>query len=158
VAATTYFADIEKQNFSLMHSWNILKDEPKWIELKRMMDDKPQSSSAGDAATQDSNSSTMPIDLEVSPLSSSTRKRLMGRDATKAKRKKAKSTSHDYGAKMHEVSIEKILLFKESEAERKVQLAEMVNIEKVKVEEAREHRKMMIDLEKEMLELDKKRL
>jgi hypothetical protein len=34
----------------------------------------------------------------------------------------------------------------------------MVNIEKVKVEEAREHHKVMIDLEKEMLELDKKRL
>jgi hypothetical protein len=34
----------------------------------------------------------------------------------------------------------------------------MVNIEKVKVEEAREHHKVMIDLEKERLELDKKRL
>jgi hypothetical protein len=58
-----------------MHCWTILKDEPKWIELKRRMDDKPQSSSVGDAATQDSNSSTMPIDLEVSPSSNSTRKR-----------------------------------------------------------------------------------
>jgi hypothetical protein len=90
VAAATYFADIEKQNFSLMHCWNILKDEPKWIELKRRMDEKPQSSSAGDAATQDSNSSMMPIDLEVSPPSSSTRKHPMGRDAAKAERKKAK--------------------------------------------------------------------
>jgi hypothetical protein len=34
----------------------------------------------------------------------------------------------------------------------------MTNIEKVKVEEAMEHRKVMIDLEKERLELDKKRL
>jgi ABC-type phosphate transport system auxiliary subunit len=34
----------------------------------------------------------------------------------------------------------------------------MVNIEKVKVEEARKHRNVMIDLEKERLELDKKRL
>jgi hypothetical protein len=108
VAAVTYFADIEKQNFSLMHCWNILKDKPKWIELKRKMDEKPQSSSAGDAATQDSNTSTMPIDLEVSPLSSSTGKRPMGRDVVKAERKKAKSAPHDYAAKMHELSIEKI--------------------------------------------------
>jgi hypothetical protein len=114
VAAATYFADIEKQNFSLMHCWNILKDEPKWIELKRRMDEKPRSSSAGDAATQDSNSSMMPIDLEVSPPSSSTRKHPMGRDAAKAERKKAKSASHDYAAKMHQLSIEKILMFKES--------------------------------------------
>jgi hypothetical protein len=141
-----------------MHCWNILKDGPKWIELKRRMDGKPQSSSAGDAATQDSNSSTIPIDLEVSPPSSSTRKRPMGRDASKAERKKAKSTSHDYAAKMQELSIEKISLFKESEAEQKVRIDEMTNIEKVKVEEAREHRKVMIDLEKEKLELDKKRL
>jgi hypothetical protein len=34
----------------------------------------------------------------------------------------------------------------------------MVHIEIVKVEEAREHLKLMIDLEKEMFELDKKQL
>jgi hypothetical protein len=81
------------------------------------MDDKPQSSSTGDAATQDSNSSTMPIDLEVYPPSSSIRKHPMGRDAAKAERKKAKSASHDYATKMHELSIENISLFKESETE-----------------------------------------
>jgi hypothetical protein len=56
VVVAAYFADIEKWNFSLMHYWNILKDEPKWILLKRRMDDKSQSSSTGDAGTQDSNS------------------------------------------------------------------------------------------------------
>jgi hypothetical protein len=56
------------------------------------------------------------------------------------------------------LSIEKISLFKESEAKQKVRLDEMVNIEKVNIEEAREHRKIMIDLEKERLELDKKPL
>jgi hypothetical protein len=59
---------------------------------------------------------------------------------------------------MHELSIEKILLFKESENERKVRLDEMIHIEIVKVEEAREHLKLMIDLEKERFELDKKQL
>jgi hypothetical protein len=158
VAAAAYFADIEKWNFSLMHCWNILKNEPKWIEIKKRMDDKPQSSSAKDAATQDSNSSMMPIDLEVSPSSSSIRMCPMGREAAKMERKKAKSALLDYAAKMHELSIEKVSLFKESEVERKARLDEMVNIEKVKVEEAREHRKVMIDLEKERLELDKKQL
>jgi hypothetical protein len=67
------------------------------------------------------------------------------------------SASHEYATKMHELSIEKILLFKESETEWKVRLDEMVNIEKVKVE-VREHRKIMIELEKEMLKLDKKQL
>jgi hypothetical protein len=49
---------------------------------------------------------------------------------------------------MYEMSIEKISLFKESEVEQKIRLDEMVNIEKVNVDQAREHRKMMIDLEK----------
>jgi hypothetical protein len=38
---------------------------------------------------------------------------------------------------MHELSIEKILLFKESEGERKFRRDEMVNLEKVKLDEAR---------------------
>jgi hypothetical protein len=67
-----------------------LEDDPKWIELKRRMDEMPQSSCTGDAATQDSNFSTMPIDLEVSPLSSSIRKRPMGRDAAKSRKKEGK--------------------------------------------------------------------
>jgi hypothetical protein len=120
------------------------------------MDDKPQASSAGDAATQDSNSSTTPFDPDVSSPSSFTRKHPMGRDAAKSERKNATLASHEYATKIHELSIEKISLFKESEAEWKVRLDEMVHIEKVKVEEAWEHHKIMIDLEKEMLELDKK--
>jgi hypothetical protein len=68
-----------------------LKDEPKWIELKRMMDEKPRTSSARDATTQDSNSSTTPLD--VSSPGSSTRKHPMRRDAAKAERKKVTSAS-----------------------------------------------------------------
>jgi hypothetical protein len=81
---------------------------------------KPQH--AGDATTQDLNSSTAPLDLDVSSPGSSTRKHPMGRDAAKAERKKAASILHEYAAKMHELSIEKISLFKESEAEQKVRL------------------------------------
>ncbi|RLN12544.1 arginine and glutamate-rich protein 1-like [Panicum miliaceum] len=52
----------------------------------------------------------------------------------------------------------KIELFKETEGERKARLDEIVTLEKVKVEEAREHRKMMLDIERERLALDKQRL
>ena len=44
------------------------------------------------------------------------------------------------------------------QGERKTRLDEIVTIEKVKVEEAREHRKMMLDIERERLALDKQRL
>jgi hypothetical protein len=72
------------------------------------MDDKPQVSSVKDAATQDSNSSMTHLDPNMSSPGSSTRKRIMGRDAAKAERKKAALASHEYASKMHELSIEKI--------------------------------------------------
>ena len=43
VAAAADFASVKKHNFTLMHCWKILKDEPKWMELKRKMD-TPQNS------------------------------------------------------------------------------------------------------------------
>ena len=48
-------------------------------------------------------------------------------------------------------------MFRETEAERKARLDEMVILDKVTAEEAREHRKTMVELE-ERLELDRKRL
>ena len=79
----------------------------------------------------------------------------MGRDRAKAEKKKPSS---EFASKMHALSVEMISLFKEAEAERKARLDEMVILEKVKVDEAREHRKTMVELEKERLELDRKRL
>ncbi|OEL30397.1 hypothetical protein BAE44_0008585 [Dichanthelium oligosanthes] len=85
----------------------------------------------------------------------------MGRDAAKAARKKADSTStssSEYASKMHDLSIQKMSFFKETEEDRKTRLEEMLNLEKVKVEEAREHRRMLVQLERERLDMDKKRL
>jgi len=59
---------------------------------------------------------------------------------------------------MHDLSVQKIELFKETKGERKARLDEIVTLEKVKVEEAREHRKKMLDIERERLALDKQRL
>ena len=73
----------------------------------------------------------------------------MGRDTSKEAKKKTASASSEYMSKMHDLSVQKIELFKETEGERKTRLDEIVTIEKVKVEEAREHRKMMLDIERE---------
>ena len=47
--AATDFASVEKHNFTLMHYWQIMKDEPKWMELKRKMD-TPQNSGSRENA------------------------------------------------------------------------------------------------------------
>lgn len=138
-----------------MHCWNILKDEPKWMDLKKRMD-KPQINAAGDSTPHESN--TVDLDpVDSSPISS-TGKRPMGRDAAKTAKKKASSMSSEYTSKMHELSVQKMELFKESEIERKVRLDEIVSLEKAKAEEAGEHRKAMVELERERLAMDKQRL
>ena len=81
----------------------------------------------------------------------------MGRDTSKQAKKKAASASSEYVSKIHDLYVQKIELFKETEGERKARLDEIVTLEKVKVEEAREHRKQMLDIEQERLALDKQR-
>ena len=54
----------------------------------------------------------------------------MGRDTSKQAKKKAASASSEYVSKMHDLSVQKIELFKETEGERKARLDEIVTIEK----------------------------
>ncbi|CAL4975054.1 unnamed protein product [Urochloa decumbens] len=152
VAAAANFAAIEKHNFTLMHCWRILKDEPKWMELKSKMD-----------TPQNSSSSAHMLNLNLDPddpsPASSAGKRPMGRDATKSAKKKALSSgSSEYASKIHDLNVQKIELFKDAEVERKARLDEIVALEKAKAEEAREHRKRTLELEEKRLALDQKRL
>ena len=50
VVAAADFASVEKHNFTLMHCWQIMKDEPKWMELKKKMD-TPQNSGSRETAS-----------------------------------------------------------------------------------------------------------
>ena len=148
VAAAADFASVEKHNFTLMHCWQILKDEPKWMELKRKMD-TPQNSNFRENVPPSVQRDIFDLHPEKSSSTSPSRKRPMGRDTSKEAKKKATSASSEYMSKMHDLSVQKIELFKETEGERKARLDEIVTIEKVKVEEARKHRKMMLDIERE---------
>ncbi|KAF8726678.1 hypothetical protein HU200_019142 [Digitaria exilis] len=82
----------------------------------------------------------------------------MGRDAAKEAKKKAALVSSECMSKMHDLSVQRIELFKETEGERKARLDEMVALEKAKAEEAHEHHKMMLEIKRERLALDKQRL
>ncbi|TVU33049.1 hypothetical protein EJB05_24830, partial [Eragrostis curvula] len=109
--------------------------------------------SLGHAAAQSHNF----LDLDPD-VASPARKRPVGRDAAKAAKKKAASASSEYTSKMHDLSVQKIELFKETEVERKARLDAMLALEKVKANETREHRQSMLELEKKRLALEEKRL
>ncbi|KAF8780008.1 hypothetical protein HU200_002020 [Digitaria exilis] len=157
VAATANFAGVEKHNFTLMQCWQVLKDEPKWWELKTKIDATPNSASRKSVPSSLSRDIS-DLDPNKSSSTSPSKKRPMGRDAAKEAKKKAALVSSECMSKMHELSVQRIELFKETEGERKARLDEMVALEKAKAEEAREHRKMMLEIERERLALDKQRL
>jgi hypothetical protein len=157
VAAASDFAAIEKHNFTLMHCWQLLKDEPKWHELKRKMD-TPQNSGCRENVLNSEQRHFLDLDPDDSSRASSAGKRPMGRDAAKAAKKKASSASSEHASKVHDLSTQKFEMLKVIEVERKVRLDEMVTLEKQKVDEAREHRQVMLELEKKRLAMEEKRL
>ncbi|CAN6245418.1 unnamed protein product [Urochloa humidicola] len=103
VAAAADFAGVEKHNFTLMHCWKILKNEPKWMELKNKMDNPHSSGSKENANAVERH--ILDLDPESSAPPGSSGKRPMGRDAAKAAKKKAAAASSEYVSKMHDLSV-----------------------------------------------------
>ena len=124
-----------------------------WSSKRKM--DTPQYSGSRKTSPPSVQRDIFDLHLEKSSSTSPSRKRPMGRDTSKQAKKKAASTSSEYVSKIHDLSVQKIELFKETEGERKARLDEIVTLEKVKAEKAREHRKKMLDIERERLALDK---
>jgi hypothetical protein len=106
----TQFGEAEGHPFSFMHCWDIMKDEAKWMETKHNKGQLPILQNEGvDPFVLGSNS--VPDANSPSPASDSG-KRPLGRDATKAARKKAASGSSssvgmEFGTNMLELTSSK---------------------------------------------------
>jgi hypothetical protein len=108
--AASAFGEGEGCPFVFMHCWDLMKDEPKWQPTKHN-------------AVAQQISSRVPVDPFAPPASSfvgdgspfattSSGKRPLGRDATKAKHKKiasssASSADAEFVANLHELNITK---------------------------------------------------
>ena len=82
VAAAADFASVKKHNFTLMHCWQILKDEPKWMELKTKMETLRNSGSRENVPPSVQRD-IFDLHLEKPSSTSPSRKRPMGRDTSK---------------------------------------------------------------------------
>nr|XP_034599726.1 uncharacterized protein LOC117860492 [Setaria viridis] len=116
--AAANFAGILKHNFSYMHCWEIMKDEPKWQNPKPRGFGK---STGGDGFGEDSSHEPDTNDLgdDNSSLTGSARRRPMGRDSAKAARKKANSSagstsSSEYASRMQDLSLQKKFILQEA--------------------------------------------
>jgi len=89
--ALANFADIEEYPFIYVHCWDLLKDEPKWMELN-IREARPGDN---DAIADHIPTAATNIDHDPETPSSqySGSKRPMGRDAAKREAKKSASSS-----------------------------------------------------------------
>jgi hypothetical protein len=146
-----------------MHSWKLLKDEPKWEACigahskVHVLDDDSSDAAAGGA-----NGVGGPAEPDA-PASSGS-KRPIGRDATKAARKKAatSSSSSEYISQMNDMWGNKLSLIKESHAEMASHHATMAVLQEKKITTDRELQEKKMSTERELeerrLALEERRL
>jgi hypothetical protein len=108
--AATQFAEAEGHPFQYMHCWDIMKDEPKWMDMKHNKGPlSVQAYGGGDPIMQGSNS--VP-DAYSPPPASDAGKRPLGHDASKVAHKKAatgssSSLQSDFASIMQELTLSK---------------------------------------------------
>lgn len=133
--AQARFAGALLKPFNLMHCWKYLKDEPKWQE-NIAGQSKPIDIEGDCYDTPAAGSNQVDTAGETSTPSSGRSKRPLGRDAAKESRKKSASSSgsSEYISKMHDLWADRFSFMKESQVERSKQLAQMVDLEKEKID------------------------
>jgi hypothetical protein len=147
-----YAAALQKP-FTQMHSWKLLKDEPKWEACigahskVHVLDDDSSDAAAGGA-----NGVGGPAESDA-PASSGS-KRPIGRDATKAASKKAatSSSSSEYISQMNDMWGNKLSLIKETQAEMATHHATMCVLQEKKINTDRELQEKKMFAERELEE------
>uniref|UniRef100_K3XRH2 No apical meristem-associated C-terminal domain-containing protein n=1 Tax=Setaria italica TaxID=4555 RepID=K3XRH2_SETIT len=142
--ALSNFADIEEYPFIYMHCWDLLKDEPKWMELNI------RGARPGDDDAIADHILTVDRDLETPSCQCSGSKRPMGRDATKRQAKKLASSSPTCPYK-------KISMWQEENAKKDFRYEQMAAIESQRYDEVRQHNQHMAAIEEEKLRIMRKK-
>ncbi|XP_025811317.1 uncharacterized protein LOC112889053 [Panicum hallii] len=157
--AMARYAAVLQKLFTQMHSWKLLKDEPKWeacigahSKVHVLNDD------SSDAAAGGANGVGGPAESDA-PASSGS-KRPIGRDATKAASKKAatSSSSSEYISQMNDIWGNKLSLIKESHAEMASHHATMAVLQEKKMSTERELEERRLALEESRLAMEASRL
>ena len=138
--ALARYAGAQKKPFNYMHCWKYLKDEPKWHEEV----EKPTTSNDDEDCMETVDGASNQVDTtdDNSTPSSGNGKRPLGRDSSKASRKK---TAESFASKMHELWSDRHSYMKETQNEKNVHLAHIAAIEKEKLDR-------QVELEKEKME------
>nr|TKW13228.1 hypothetical protein SEVIR_5G086400v2 [Setaria viridis] len=137
-------ANIEEYPFIYMHCWDLLKDEPKWMELNI------RGARPGDDDAIADHILTVDRDLETPSCQCSGSKRPMGRDATKRQAKKSASSSPSDSSQY-------ISMWQEENAKKDFRYEQMAAIESQRYDEVRQHNQHMAAIEEEKLRIMRKK-
>ncbi|TVU30998.1 hypothetical protein EJB05_22660, partial [Eragrostis curvula] len=155
--AAATFAAILKHQFSYLHCWELMKDEPRWQDAKSRANSK---SAAGEGFGDDN------INLGDGNCSPTrvAETRPMGRDQAKAAKKAANSSvggggggggsasSSEYASRMEDLSLQKISIM-QTESDRKVERFQQLDrIDEKRYEEMRSHNAALLAIEQEKLQ------
>jgi hypothetical protein len=142
-----------------MHCWDLLKDEPKWMELNyrgtRHEDD--------DGITNHIPPTSYNIDLDPEiPSPHSKDKRPIGRDAAKKAAKKSASSSasdsYESISKLQDLSIQKLSIWQEENVKKGSRYEQMAAIDSQRYDELRKHNEHMKSIKEEKLQLMHKKV
>jgi hypothetical protein len=130
--AIELFNSIEKRNFTVLHCWQMLRDQPTFMELH---DQPSKGDTFVDLDGDEGGDSASHAEDSNSPAGS---KRPVGRDSSKAAKKSSSSTSvgqssGDFASLMSTLHVEKMGFIKEENAGMKEKLSEMLEMDRQKI-------------------------
>jgi len=149
--AASIFAGVLKHNFGYLHCWEIMKDEPKWQDRKARAFAK---SAGGDGFGED----TINLVNDNSSPTGSAEKRPMGRDSSKAAKKKANSSagsasSSEYASRMQDLSSQKISILQEESVRKNDHFQQLACIDEKRFEAMRSYNQSLLLIEQEKIQL-----
>nr|TKW00221.1 hypothetical protein SEVIR_8G094300v2 [Setaria viridis] len=137
--------------FIYMHCWDLLKEEPNWMELNI------RGARPGDDDAIADHIAIVDCDLETPSSQYTGSKRPMGRDAAKRQAKKSTSSSpsdsSQYVSKLQDLSIQKISIWHEENAKKGSLYEQMAAIESQRYNEVHQHNQHMVAIEEEKLRI-----
>ncbi|TVU33323.1 hypothetical protein EJB05_25133 [Eragrostis curvula] len=148
--AAATFAAVLKHQFSYLHCWELMKDEPRWQDAKSRANSK---ATAGEGFGDEYVNLE---DVNCSPTRA-TETRPMGRDQAKAAKKAANSSggsasSSEYASRMEDLSLQKISIMQTEFDRKNERFQQLERIDEKRYDEMQSHNAAVLAIEQEKLQ------
>ncbi len=155
------FQSIMDRPFMMLHCWEILKHEVKWLDLQKKGKEVEGRGGSDDAVSvppfDDNGSNSVHVDGACSSPSTGLGKRPIGREKAKESRKRSTSSSQsssEFLSSMNELHIQKLNYLKEKSSSKEERIHSIISIEERKVAA----KEFMMQVEAKRIAMEEERL